>query len=100
MGLTATQYKYYVRVIALDKDGKPMGNPSNPIEVIYGSPSYYDEVASEEKSVRVYQTEFGYSDTCFIDWTNPYSFQKTFAAPLSDQQNYAMRTIPWSSIPK
>jgi hypothetical protein len=88
MGITSTQYKYYVRVIAVDKDGKPIGSPSNPIEVIYGSPSFYDETTGEEKPVRVYQKEFGYDDKCFIDWTNTYAFQKIFAAPISEQQNY------------
>jgi parallel beta-helix repeat protein len=90
MGISATQYKYYVRVIALDKAGKPLGNPSNPIEVIYGDPSYYDELATEKKSVQISRGDLGYDDKCFLDWNDPPSgLLKRFIAPLADKENYA-----------
>ena len=101
LGFSNTLYKYYVRVITLDKNGKPFGNPSNPIEVIYGDPSYGEAVTSEGKSILVSELSgnFGHSSLLFLDWNNSKNMLKrTFLAPLSDTQNYAYSYFQVTSV--
>ena len=92
MGFSNTLYKYYVRVITLDKNGKPFGNPSNPIEVIYGDPSYDEAVTNENQSVLVTEPSgnFGHGSLLFLGWSDSKNMlTRSFVAPLSDTENYA-----------
>jgi hypothetical protein len=90
---TASMHLYYVRVVVLDASDKPIGAPSNAIQVMYGNPIFEKDITvlDDMMLAQVYTTgDFQYQAAIMLDWNgNAASLTKKYVAPLADTADYA-----------